>query len=227
MKNSKLRQLIKEVLLKEINTIQYKGKTYYTENPEGKSSLFAFVDKDLKQVAKVNGKTLKFNTKDLEDKLIKEVSDNKTNVYDYLPIIQEKFKDEFYPKLNNLKIYDTQTSRFPTVWWSRGDSNNFPSIEVREVMNFLNQIFTQLRLNIKASPSKAYPLIIRDKIKESLNPKMRMSLPKYREIVMKNLGDKYDEYWEDKIVDLYIKGIDPEIAHDYTEPKGGTKSSQF
>jgi len=92
MKNFNYKQYLKEGrLFKESQSVQYKGKTYYTENPEGKSSVFAYTDKDLKQVAKVNGKTLKFNTKDLEDKLIKESFNPKMRMS--LPFYKTKIKD--------------------------------------------------------------------------------------------------------------------------------------
>lgn len=59
-------------LIIENQEIEYKGKKYYIESPEGKEKVFAYLDKELKQVAKIGDKTLMFNTKDIEDKLIKE-----------------------------------------------------------------------------------------------------------------------------------------------------------
>jgi hypothetical protein len=66
-------------------TIEYKGKKYYIENPKGKERVFAYSDPQLQQVAKVNGKTLMFKTEDVEDMLIKEedstTTPNKRNTY--------------------------------------------------------------------------------------------------------------------------------------------------
>jgi YHS domain-containing protein len=55
-------------------TIEYRGKKYYIESPEGKEKVFAYTDPQLQQVAKVSGKSLMFKTKDVEDMLIKEGS---------------------------------------------------------------------------------------------------------------------------------------------------------
>lgn len=55
-------------------TIEYKGKKYYIEDPEGKERVFAYSDPQLQQVVKVNGKTLMFKTKDIGDSLVKEGS---------------------------------------------------------------------------------------------------------------------------------------------------------
>lgn len=61
--------------LKEITQeplpIKYKGKTYWIQ-PSTTKKVFAYLDKELKNVAKINGKTLMFPTKHIEDKLIKE-----------------------------------------------------------------------------------------------------------------------------------------------------------
>jgi hypothetical protein len=58
--------------MNESQSITYKSKTYYIEDTEGKQKIFAYSDPELKQVAKINGKTLMFNTKDIKDMLIKE-----------------------------------------------------------------------------------------------------------------------------------------------------------
>jgi hypothetical protein len=49
--------------------VNYKGKTYWIEDPTDKLNVFAYEDKELTKHVKVNGKTLMFNTDDLDDKL--------------------------------------------------------------------------------------------------------------------------------------------------------------
>jgi hypothetical protein len=57
--------------INESQSVMFKNKKYYIENPEGKEKVFAFLDPELKQIAKINNKTLMFNVKDLDDNLIK------------------------------------------------------------------------------------------------------------------------------------------------------------
>lgn len=52
--------------------VEYKGKKYWVEYSKDDKKVFAYLDKDLRKTAKVNGKTLMFTLKDIEDKLIKE-----------------------------------------------------------------------------------------------------------------------------------------------------------
>lgn len=49
--------------------VNYKGEIYWIEDPDDKSKVFAYKDKELTQLVKINGKTLMFKTKELEDKL--------------------------------------------------------------------------------------------------------------------------------------------------------------
>jgi hypothetical protein len=56
--------------INESQTIIFKDRKYYIENPKGKEKVFAFSDPELKQIVKINNKTLMFNIKDLEDILI-------------------------------------------------------------------------------------------------------------------------------------------------------------
>jgi len=49
--------------------VNYKGKTYWIEDPTDKLNVFAYEDKELTKPVKVNGKTLMFKTDDLDDKL--------------------------------------------------------------------------------------------------------------------------------------------------------------
>lgn len=58
-------------IINESQSIMFKSKKYYIDNPEGKEKVFAYNDPELKQVAKLNGKTLMFKTTDIEDLLIK------------------------------------------------------------------------------------------------------------------------------------------------------------
>ena len=58
-------------IINESQSIIFKSKKYYIDNPEGKEKVFAYNDPELKQVAKLNGKTLMFKTTDIEDLLIK------------------------------------------------------------------------------------------------------------------------------------------------------------
>ena len=57
--------------INESQFILFRSKKYYIDNPEGKGKVFAYNDPELKQVAKLNGKTLMFKTTDIEDLLIK------------------------------------------------------------------------------------------------------------------------------------------------------------
>jgi hypothetical protein len=57
--------------INESQSIMFKSKKYYIDNPEGKEKVFAYNDPELKQVAQLNGKTLMFKTTDIEDMLIK------------------------------------------------------------------------------------------------------------------------------------------------------------
>jgi hypothetical protein len=57
--------------MKANELILFKSKKYYIENPEGKQKVFAYLDSGLRQVAKINGKTLMFRVQDLKDILIK------------------------------------------------------------------------------------------------------------------------------------------------------------
>jgi hypothetical protein len=50
--------------------VNYKGNSYWIEDPIDKLNVFAYKDKELTQLVKINGKTLMFKTKELEDKLI-------------------------------------------------------------------------------------------------------------------------------------------------------------
>jgi len=51
--------------------IFFKSKRYYICNPEGKEKVFAYTDPELKNLVKINGKTLMFRVIDLKDVLIK------------------------------------------------------------------------------------------------------------------------------------------------------------
>jgi len=51
--------------------IQYKNKSYYTEDLTDKKKVFLFHDKDLTKLAKVNGKTLMVRVNEIEEHLIK------------------------------------------------------------------------------------------------------------------------------------------------------------
>ncbi len=50
--------------------VNYKGNSYWIEDPIDKLKVFVYKDKELTQLVKINGKTLMFKTKELEDKLI-------------------------------------------------------------------------------------------------------------------------------------------------------------
>lgn len=59
--------------LKQLNRsqVKYNGRTYYVEYEHGDKKIFAYLDKDLQKLAKINGKTLMFNSEDIKDYLIK------------------------------------------------------------------------------------------------------------------------------------------------------------
>lgn len=49
--------------------ILYKNKKYYTQDIADNEKLFLFNDKDLSEVAKVNGQTLMVRVEDIQEKL--------------------------------------------------------------------------------------------------------------------------------------------------------------
>jgi len=57
---------------KKSSSISYKDKKYYIEDPIEKEKVFAYSDPELKNLVKINGKTLMFKVKDIKDMLIKE-----------------------------------------------------------------------------------------------------------------------------------------------------------
>jgi hypothetical protein len=62
---------LKNYHMSEVISVQvnYKGNPYWIEDPIDKLKVFAYKDKELTQLVKINGKTLMFKTKELEDKL--------------------------------------------------------------------------------------------------------------------------------------------------------------
>jgi hypothetical protein len=68
--------LLEDSFINESTEIKYKGKQYWInindlDNPDN-SKVFAFLDKDLNNLAKVNGKTLMFKSSEIEDILHKQ-----------------------------------------------------------------------------------------------------------------------------------------------------------
>ena len=111
-------------------TIEYKGKKYYIEDPEGKERVFAYSDPQLQQVVKVNGKTLMFKTEDVEDMLIKEQDIEDTNTrrnikkigeYYYQYSSQSPKKDDWVLKFKQANQMDFKSGEL-----SKKDYKYFP-----------------------------------------------------------------------------------------------------